>query len=424
VHPDWPVKPYVYLAYTRTGNMMRLVRYQVWGETGAGGDTLQFVLPLLLLDDILDDNSNHNAGCLRFGPDGYLYMSLGEDADFCAAADSTSLKGQILRLDVGGLPISGGPVPREDLAAPGNPYYLSSDSNARLVWAYGLRNPWRFHFDSVFGTIYVADPGEEDYEELNEVVAGDFLGWPWREGPMVLDRTASCPEPGGTGANNYKPPIATFPHAAGLTSIVSAGMYRPMVGGTANWPLVYAEGAYGNVFYGEYFSGWLRRMKKQGGVWSPAPPVPGQPNATDWATGLPRPVDFMVDATGSLVYLSQFDASGVGATGSVRRIVYAPPVSTPRPTGFTAGLSASPNPFFAATTLSFAVKVSEPVTLDIFDVGGRRVRRLYEGRPAAGTLRLDWDGRNETGGPVAPGAYLVRFSRPGAAETIRLVRLR
>lgn len=241
---------------------------------------------------------------------------------------------------------------------------------------------------------------------------------------MVMDRTGFCPEPGGIGANDFKGPILALDRDPSLTSIVSAGMYRPVLAGTANWPLEYYDGAHGSVFYGEYFGGWLRRLKKQGGVWQPAPMVPGQPNSTDWATGLPRPVDFAIDSDGSLLWLSQFNESGVGVTGSLHRIRYSPPVSVPSPAGGIANIAASPNPFYASTHLTFTLETDSRVALDVFDVSGRRVRRLFDAPAAAGALRVEWDGRDESGSRVPPGAYLVRFARAGAQETLRLVRLR
>src|ERR1043165_7407837 len=88
VDPGWPQRPYVYFHYTRLGGYFRIVRYTVTGDVADPlGGTLSFGAPLLLIDDITDSNPNHNAGCLRFGPDSCLYASLGEDENWCAAAD-------------------------------------------------------------------------------------------------------------------------------------------------------------------------------------------------------------------------------------------------------------------------------------------------------------------------------------------------
>src|SRR5262249_35094342 len=86
IDPAWPAKPYVYLYHDRTGNRLRLVRYEASGDLGnPSGENLTLANPYLLIDDIPDNASNHNGGSLRFGPDGMLYLSIGEDADACSA---------------------------------------------------------------------------------------------------------------------------------------------------------------------------------------------------------------------------------------------------------------------------------------------------------------------------------------------------
>ena len=117
-------------------------RYTARGDTAAGsGENLTLHDPVPLIDDIVDQDARHNAGCLRFGSDGRLFLSLGDDQVSCGAADSTSLRGQLLRLDVDRVPDStSSRVLRALITPPDNPL-STSDSNARLVWAYGFRKP-------------------------------------------------------------------------------------------------------------------------------------------------------------------------------------------------------------------------------------------------------------------------------------------
>jgi glucose/arabinose dehydrogenase len=322
VDPGWPARPYVYVYYTRTGSFCALARYRAQGDlSDPFGENLTLVERLVLIDDIPDNDPNHQAGCLRFGPDGHLFVSLGEDEDPCAAYDSTSLKGQLLRLDVSALPDTFGvPVPRALIIPSGNPL-STADSNARLVWAYGMRNPWRFHID-FNGLIYLADVGEADFEELNEVAAGDYLGWPYREAHRIMPRSG-CPEPGGQGAIAYKGPIVAYARPEELTAIISAGVYRPVSGGT-NWPAAY----WGDAFYGEYYTGTLRRIEKTGDTWAAAAPVPGQPDGIHWGTGLSNMVDFLVGHDGALWWMRQFNDAGDPGSGSLNRIHYTGPDTT------------------------------------------------------------------------------------------------
>lgn len=426
VDPGWPLRPYVYLYYTRLGGFCRLVRYMASGDLAdPAGESLSLGDSLLLLDDIPDSDGLHNAGCLRFGPGDHLFVSLGDDAFECGASDSTSLRGELLRLDVSRLPEGpGGPVARALLRPATNPL-TAADSNARLVWAYGMRNPWRFGIDQVTGAIYAADVGLDSFEELNEVLPGDFLGWPYREGPLVRSPSA-CLERGGSGANAFKGPLVAVAHDSLPKAIISAGMYRPVPGASDNWPQNY-HGFYGDVFYGEYFTGYLRRLKRLSGVWSTPPTVYLQPNAQDWATGLVASVDFLVGPDGSLWWLSQFDATWGGATGSLQRIRWVGLTvdvggEAPPPGGV---LGSAPNPFRGATRLALSLPAHEAVTLALYDVSGRRVRRLFEGEAPGGETEIEWDGRDDLGIPAAPGLYFARLERAREGpHVVRLLRLR
>jgi hypothetical protein len=315
-------------------------------------------------------------------------------------------------------------VPRALLLPATNPL-AAADSNARLVWAYGMRNPWRYGIDTVTGALYAADVGAMSYDELNEVLPGDFLGWPYREGPEVHNMPA-CPERGGVGANNFKSPLVAIPHGPLMQAVNTAGMYRPVEGAADNWPQNY-YGYYGDVFYGEYFSGYLRRLKRLSGLWNAAAPAPGQPNPQDWGTGLIAAVEFLVGPDGSLWWMSQFDSTLEGSTGTLQRIRWtgaslAVGGEEPAPG---AALAVAPNPFRGATRLVLHLSARESVTLSLYDVAGRRVRRLFRGVAPAGETDLEWDGRDDLGRPAAPGLYVARLE--GAREgprTAALLRLR
>lgn len=425
VDPGWPARPYVYVFYNRFGEKIRLIRYTASGDLdNPTGESMSLGDSLLIVDDFPDDHPNHNAGCLRFGPGGYLFVSLGDDETICAARDSSSLHGAILRLDVSNLPAgSGGPVLRSLITPATNPL-TTTNANAKLVWAYGFRNPWRYGIDDATGAIYSADVGESTMEEIDEVSPGDFCGWPWREGTAVILRT-QCPEPGGSGANTFKLPIVAMTRGIDLTAFVCAGMYRPVTGGANNWPPGYS-GFYGDVFYGEYYSGVLRRLKKLNGVWNPAAAVYGQPDPDDWATGLVSASDFRVGPDGSLYWLAQFDPNFAPVTGSLQRIRYVGGItSVPETAQPARPLASAPNPFARATELSFRMPARQPVRFFVYDVAGRRVRRLFEGDAPAGESRLSWDGRDDLGAEVAPGLYLARLERGNAPpQSVRLLRLR
>jgi glucose/arabinose dehydrogenase len=318
VDPAWPLRPFIYLYFTHNGERNVVARFTGQGDlSDSSGENLTFTDRLELIGDIPDHDPNHNAGCLRFGTDGCLYVSIGEDYDMCGAQDSTALKGQILRIRVDQIPATPpASVPRALLIPSGNPF-ASPDSNASLVWAHGLRNPWRFHIDRPTGYLYVADVGANDFEELDEVSPGDNLGWPLREGNKVWPNS-SCPEPGGAGGGGYRPPIATYANGSGEAVIFTAGTYRAVPGASHNWP----SSHWGDVFYGDFFRGWLKRLEKVGGVWQAAPQEQGQPSATEWATGMIGAVDFQVGPDGTLWWMRWGDDALADESGSIERIRY------------------------------------------------------------------------------------------------------
>jgi glucose/arabinose dehydrogenase len=419
IDPAWPTKPYVYLYYNRIGQRMRLVRYEASGDlNNAAGENMTLANPYLIIDDIPDFASNHNGGSLRFGPDGMLYLSMGEDADMCSAQDSTTLKGEVLRMTVKDLPPgAGGPAARATITPPDNPLN-TTNANAKLVYAYGLRNPFRFHIDPVTGLLYVGDVGEITQEEYDEVTAGDNLGWPWREGTALRD-VGACPEPGGVGAGAFQGPIATVSHGT-EQAIIGGPIYHPVAGALNTWPQEY----WGNAFFAGYYGGFIRRLKNTG-TWAPAPIVPGQPDGANWATFLRSPTDFLVGPDGSLYWLSQFDATFSSPTGTLNRIRYTgPQVDVPPSTPASLSLSAAPTPFRGETELSFALASAGSVRLAMYDITGREVRVLLSGTAPAGVSRVRWDGADASGQPVPAGIYLARLDRLDGHEVARVLRLR
>jgi len=420
VDPDWPLRPYVYLGYTRSGNRFRIIRYTASGDLDdPAGESLALSDSLILMDDILDNDPNHNSGCLRFGPDRHLFVSLGEDEVPCAAFDSTTLRGAIVRLWTYELPPGGGPqVPRALITPLDNPI-ATADTNAALVWAYGMRNPWRFQIDPITRLIYSGDVGEADFEEFNEIAPGDWLGWPYREGFLVEPRGA-CPEPGGPGTTPFKEPLVAIDRGPELFAVISAGVYRPAMTGTSNWPVEYD----GQAFYGEYYTGNLFRMHKVAGVWEAAPPAAGQPDATRWMTGLTSSVDYQVGPDGSLWYLRQFASGFSGVSGILGRIRYVDaPLAVDDAVGRRA-LVVSPNPFRTRASIALRLDSPQHVRAEVLDLMGRRVRTLADAEAASGELRFGWDGSDDDGRTAPPGLYLVRVEHAAGVETGRILRVR
>ena len=233
--------------------------------------------------------SNHNGGQILFGPDGYLYLGLGDGG---GAGDPegngqkiTDLLGDILRLD---LSSGTSAVPPAD-----NPFVGRSDAEPR-IWSYGLRNPWRFSFDRATGDLFIADVGQNAWEEVDLATAasgsgkGVNYGWNRMEGTHCYG-ASSCDTTG------LALPVLEYDHGQGC-SITGGYVYR----GAA------IPALQGHYFYGDYCSGWVRSFRVQDGK---------AVDQTQWPTLAPggAVLSFGEDQAGELYVLS--------ATGTVSRIV-------------------------------------------------------------------------------------------------------
>jgi glucose/arabinose dehydrogenase len=415
VDPAWPARPYIYIHATdhRSGNHVVISRFTLTGDlsgTVSGQLTLDLVSRHDLLDNLPDDADNHNGGTVRFGPDQRLYVSLGDDAEGCPAQDVAVPVGKILRLDTSRLPAGpGGPGPYALLIPPGNPFPAHADSEARLVWTLGLRNPFRFHVDPANGALFVADVGQDVWEELDRFSAGGQNGgWPWREGPDPLATCSGSP-PASVA------PIAFFDHSEGF-AIMSGVVYRRPATGARRFPSSYE----GNAFYSDYYAGFVRRLTGSGSSWSPAPPVPGQPNATDWATGFDQVSDVLPMRDGSLWYCRQ--------SGEIRRISFLGPTDVEPPVAHAPGITfapARPTPSPGAVTLSWSQSAPGTVRLVVFDAAGRVRRVLEDGSTLeAGPHSRDWDGLDHSGARAPAGLYFAQVTVDGQSQRTRIMLLR
>jgi glucose/arabinose dehydrogenase len=250
-HPGFSSNGQFYLAYSDLSNNLAIVRYRVVeGDPElANPESSETVL---YLEHPARDRRDlrHYGGFLQFGPDGYLYVSLG-DQSTNGHQKQTDLRGKLLRLDVdGGSPYA---VP------PDNPFV--GRQNARPeIWAYGLRNPWRFSFDQATGDLYIADVGRNKWEEINLQRAGSGggqnYGWDKMEGTHCHAWRQS--EEGlPCDTNGFEQPIAEYDHTQGC-AVIGGQVYRG-----SNFPQFI-----GLYFFADYCAGRIWSLQEQApGEW-------------------------------------------------------------------------------------------------------------------------------------------------------------
>ena len=221
-HPQFPADPRVYVSYTALEGaqlVSRLAEYR----SRDGGLTLDPASEVILLH-VNQPQSNHNGGHVLFGPDGFLYMGLGDGGGSGDAHGAIgngqnldTLLGKLLRIDVAGTPYAippGNPNAGNALCGAGG----SGTAPCAEIYAWGLRNPWRYSFDRSGGALWIADVGQDAWEEIDRISAPANLGWRCREG--AHDFNTSCGA--GTGLTE---PIAEYAHGVG-ESITGGYVYR------------------------------------------------------------------------------------------------------------------------------------------------------------------------------------------------------
>ncbi len=236
-HPKYAQNGFLYVNYTDQAGDTRIERYRVSANRNVA-DPASASLVL----QVRQPYSNHNGGLVVFGPDGMLYIGMGDGGGGGdpeeAGQDPLKLLGKLLRIDVDAAQPYGMPA--------GNPYAGQSGGRGE-IWAMGMRNPWRFSFDHTAKMLYVADVGQNRLEEVNVVPAGQAgvnYGWDTME-------ASDCFEPGsGCAREGLTLPVLEYTHDDGC-SITGGFVYRGQA----------IPGLQGHYLYADYCEGWVRSFR-------------------------------------------------------------------------------------------------------------------------------------------------------------------
>ena len=281
--PNFVTNHFVYVYYTTSTNPKhnRVSRFTANGNVALAGET-----PLIDLDD-LSGATNHNGGALHFGPDGKLYVAVGDNANGNNAQSLNNRLGKILRYN------ADGSIPT------GNPFYDDTTGENRSIWALGLRNPYTFAFQPGTGRMFINDVGQDTWEEINDGIVGSNYGWPATEGE--------------TSNPDFRSPLFAYEHNLGEPihgcAITGGAFYNPTA-------VLFPDNYIGSYFFADYCSDWIRRYD------------PATDMVHSFASSTANaPVDIHVAPDGNLYYLAGAGGSG----GAVYRITYTACLTIPDP---------------------------------------------------------------------------------------------
>ncbi len=329
--PNYATDGFFYVNYTnKTGQGNSVIaRYHV----SSNPDSADAASEQILLT-IPQPYSNHNGGCLKFGNDGYLYCGFGDGGASGdpenRAQNTDSLLGKILRIDVSGG--AGYTIP------PTNPFAVSG--GAPEIWAYGVRNPWRFSFDRLTHDLWIGDVGQNTYEEIDFQSAsssgGENYGWRCYEGNTPFNTIGCLP------VGSYVPPVHVYSHTAANGCSVTGGfVYRG-----SDYPDLS-----GYYFYSDYCAGKIYALSS-----TFTPSIAGTFAGQNFVT-------FGENADGEIYVASQ-------SNGTVYKMVST--LVSVNEVAFESGnISLYPNPNNGEFTCELNLKKDTKATITITDITGR-----------------------------------------------------
>jgi glucose/arabinose dehydrogenase len=234
-HPRYAENGFFFVNYTDSGGHTVIARYRVSSDLNRADPASAHLI--LVVEQPF---SNHNGGQLQFGPDGYLYIGMGDGGSGGdpgnRAQSLATLLGKMLRIDIDSDTYS---VP------PDNPF-VSNTAARPEIWAFGLRNPWRFSFDRASSDLWIADVGQGDWEEVDfqpaTSIGGENYGWRRMEGTHCFNPSSGC----NTGSLVL--PVIEYNHSGGACSVTGGYVYRGASSPRLNGTYIYGDYCNGKIW--------------------------------------------------------------------------------------------------------------------------------------------------------------------------------
>ena len=323
-HPNYPENPFFFVNYTNNSGATTISKFSVSADPNIANDSETILL------EINQPYANHNGGCINFGPDGNLYIGMGDGGSGGDpqnySQNTESLLGKMLRINVNSGAYS---IPEN------NPY-------GDEIWSVGLRNPWKFSFDSLNGDLWIADVGQNEFEEINMVQnnpANINYGWRCYEGNEPYN-LSGCPDEGLTF------PVSTYSH-------YNSGDFKCSITGGYVYRGNQISGLNGVYFFADYCSGEIGLLSKnENDEWDMSLAFPNINGS--WVT-------FGEDINGEL-YIASIN-------GGVYKIIDAA-LSNNEIDSNT--LNYFPNPFQD----HIQINSDRPINIELYDLSGRKLREF------------------------------------------------
>lgn len=362
--PDFNNNHFVYIYYTSTSGTIhnRLSRFVANGDMAGTEEILLEIEPA--------DNSIHNGGGMVFGPDGKLFIGIGDDGHPINSPNPNAqnlgnYKGKVLRMN------TDGSVPS------GNPF--SGSPSADRIWCYGLRNPWTLSIHPLTGKIFVNDVGASAWEEINDATgSGKNFGWPYKEG------NSSDP--------TYTNPVYTYPHGSTSCAISGGTFFSPS---STNYPSQYT---------GKYF--FIDYCDKEINYIDPTNPsqkfnfASGVGGSNNYISASPDGNLYYFSVTNDVLYKITYSGANTAAQNDradLKSQIY-------------------PNPMQDLATIKYSVIQNELVKLDLFEMSGKKLETLVDEIKTAGEYSALVEKNN-----LSKGLYFYKLQIGDAFEVKKIV---